>query len=305
MGTAKTVVLKHPNKEHLMYEASLSCIPTCNMYIPKLLEENLNSLLPEHIGIVDSGATHLYIAPNAPHGPLDTSTTKIRVVTENGKVATSAEKATLTIPQLAADFPTTGYIMPTFTNTLIGIGTICDTNCTVMFKKQHVIVISPEGKPILQGRREKKLPHLWRFDLKPNDRGKQKYTTTNQKRPESHSVYDLPSIEAIVRYMHATAGFPVKSTWLKAFKNGNYESWPGLTYNNAARYFPHSVETLKGHMLQSPKGLRSTNKDTHQTHKNQKKTPQGKIQQQSETEDVRSQKPPQELHVWDHPIRKL
>ena len=142
-----------------MYEASLSCSPTFHTYIPKLLEENENSLLQEHTGIVDSGATHLYIAQNAPHGTLDTGTTKIRAGTENGQVATSAAKATLPIPQLKAEFPTTRYIIPTFTNTLIGICPICDANCTIVFKKQDVTVLSPEGKPILQGWIEKKNFH--------------------------------------------------------------------------------------------------------------------------------------------------
>ena len=126
-----------------MYEASLSCSTTRKTYIS---EENENSLLPEQTGIVYSGETHLYITPNAPHGPLDTSTSRIRVGTANGQVAISTTKATLPIPQLAANFPTTGYIMPTFTNTLIGIIPICDANCTVVFKKQDVTVISPEGK---------------------------------------------------------------------------------------------------------------------------------------------------------------
>ena len=183
---------------------------------------------------MDSGATHLYIAPNTQHVPMDASASRIKVGTANRKVATSTAKATPPIPQLAADFPTTGYIMPTFTNTLIGIGTICDANCTVVVKKQDVTVISPEGKPILQGWREKKLPRLWRFALKPYDSGKKIYTTTNQKRQEANSVYNLPSVEALVCYMHAAEGFPVKSTWPKSIKNGNYESWPGLTYNNAA-----------------------------------------------------------------------
>ena len=84
-----------------------------------------------------------------------------------------------------------------------------------MSKKQDVTVISPEGKPILQGWIEKKLPRLWHFALKPNERGEQRYTTTNQKGPEAHSVYDLPSVEALVRYMHATSGFPVSLHGLK------------------------------------------------------------------------------------------
>ena len=222
---------------------------------------------------MDLGATHLYIATNAPQGPLDTSTSRIRVGKANGQVATSVAKATLPIPQLAADFPTTGYIMITFTNTLIGIGPICGANCTVVFKKQDVTVISPEVKPIRQGWIEKKLPCLWHFTLITNERGEQKYTTTNQKGPEAHSVYDLPSVEALVCYMHTAAGFPVKSTWFKAIKNGNFDSWPGLIYNNAAKYFPHSVETLKGHMVQSSQGVRSTKKNKYQKHINQNNHP--------------------------------
>ena len=50
------------------------------------------------MGIVDSGAAHLYIAPTAPHGPPDTSAATIKVGTANGKVEKSAAKATLPIP---------------------------------------------------------------------------------------------------------------------------------------------------------------------------------------------------------------
>ena len=81
--------------------------------------------------------------------------------------------------------------------------------------------MSPDGKPILQGWRENKLPHLWRFALRPDKREERKYTTTSQKGPEAHSVYDLPSVGSLVRYMHVAAGFHVKSKFLKAIKYGN------------------------------------------------------------------------------------
>ena len=84
--------------------------------------------------------------------------------------------------------------------------------------------MSTEGKPILQGWREKKLPRLWRFALRLDGREEQKYTTTIQIGPEAHIVYDLTSVEALFRFMHAAAGLPVKSTWLKAIKHGNYNS---------------------------------------------------------------------------------
>ena len=114
--------------------------------------------------------------------------------------------------------------MPTFTNTLIVVGPICDADCTVMFKKEDVTVLLPKGEPILQGWRENKLPRLWRVPLIPDTKQKGIYTTTSQNKPEANNVYDLPSVEALVRYMHAAAGFPVRSTWLKAIKNGNFNS---------------------------------------------------------------------------------
>ena len=242
-----------------MYEASLSCIPTLT-YMPTQNEKQEHILPQQHTGIVDSGATHLYIALSALHGPPDTSAATIKVGTANGKVETSSAKATLTIHQLAADFPTTGYIMLSIINTLIGVGPICDTNCTVVFKKNYVTVLSAEGKKILTVWREKKLPRLKRFALKPNDNIIMDYTTTKKTTPAEHSAFDLPSIESLVRYMHAASGFPIKSTWLKAIKKGNFATWPGLTYSNSAKYCPHAVETIKGHMVQSSQGVRSTKK---------------------------------------------
>ena len=177
---------------------------------------------------MDSGATHLYISPTATHGPPDTSATTIEAGTTNGQVEKSAAKATLHIPQLAADFPTTGYIMPSFTNTHIGVGPICDANYTVLFNKKDVKVLSPEGKTIITGWREKKLTRLWQFALKQKNNIITYYTTTSQTTPAGHSAYDLPSIEYLVRYIHAAAGFPFKYTWLKAIKKGNFATWPGL-----------------------------------------------------------------------------
>ena len=124
-----------------MYEASLSCCPT----------QHENILPKHHTGIVGSGTTHIYIAPSAPYGQPDTEATPNTVGTSNGKMVRSAATATLSIPQLAADFPTTGYIVPYFTNTRISIGPICDADCKVLFTKKDVVLISPEGKTILTG----------------------------------------------------------------------------------------------------------------------------------------------------------
>ena len=72
---------------------------------------------------------------------------------------------------------------------------------------------------------------------------------------EGFSAYDLPSVEALVVYFCAAAGYPVRDTWLKAIKAGNYESWPVLTYINATKYCPSVEDTIKGHMVQTRQGV--------------------------------------------------
>ena len=39
---------------------------------------------------------------------------------------------------------------------------------------------------------------------------------------QANSVYDLPSIEQAIKWMHTVCGYPVKTTWVKAVKAGNF-----------------------------------------------------------------------------------
>ena len=73
-----------------------------------------------------------------------------------------------------------------------------------------------------------------------------------------HNVYDLPSIAPAIRYLHAAAGFPTKSTWLKSIHNKNYLTWPPLTVKNLNKYFPEPEETQQGHMKSQRQGVCST-----------------------------------------------
>ena len=71
-------------------------------------------------------------------------------------------------------------------------------------------------------------------------------------------MYDLPSTEQAIRWMHVVCGFPVKSTWLKAVKAGNYIGWPMITTKNFTKCYPDTIETPKGHLNQTRKNVRST-----------------------------------------------
>ncbi len=54
--------------------------------------------------------------------------------------------------------------------------------------------------------------------------------STQHQQMETHKrAYDLPSTRALIEYLHATAGYPMKATWIDAIKACNYKSWPGLT----------------------------------------------------------------------------
>ena len=80
----------------------------------------------------------------------------------------------------------------------------------------------------------------------------------SSKTPFDPRSLDLPSIAVLVGFYHACMGFPVKQTWLEAIKAGNFDSFEGLTYSNAAKYCPDADETIMGHLAQQRQNVRST-----------------------------------------------
>jgi hypothetical protein len=68
---------------------------------------------------------------------------------------------------------------------------------------------------------------------------------------QANSVYNLPSTKQAIKWMHAVCGYPVKSTWLKAIKAGNYVGWPNLNERNNQKYYPKTIEVAKGHLNQT------------------------------------------------------
>ena len=93
---------------------------------------------------------------------------------------------------------------------------------------------------------------------------------------EANSVYDLLSTEEAIKWMHAVCGYPVKSSWIKAIKAGNFTGWPMLSKHNSAKYYPETTETPKGHMHQTRKNVRSTKPKPKPTEEADTKTLRGK-----------------------------
>ena len=141
---------------------------------------------------------------------IDRATTKVTVGTATGQTHVSIGTGKLNLLKLPANFPVTGHIMPVFRHTLIGVGPLCDADCTFTFTSTAVVVRDPQGNPLLTGWREQSGPRLWRIALQPDE------TTlpsmpygSNKTTLQAYSAYDLPSFAALIRYFHASAGYPV------------------------------------------------------------------------------------------------
>ena len=112
---------------------------------------------------------------------------------------------------------------------------------------------------MLTGWREQSVQRIWRIALQPGKSNLPKIThNANRTVLKAYSAYDLPSIEAPIRYFHAAEGYPVRSTRLKAISAGKYSSWPGLTLTKATKYCPSATATITGHLVQEIQGVRPT-----------------------------------------------
>ena len=91
-------------------------------------------------------------------------------------------------------------------HTLIGVGLLRDAECTVTFTHAAVIVRDARGIPVLTGWRKHYGPRLWRIALQPDEENLPKMPNTAHRTTlEAHSAYEIPSVEALIRYFHAAA----------------------------------------------------------------------------------------------------
>jgi hypothetical protein len=154
-----------------------------------------------------------------------------------------------------------------FPDSLISVGQlIADDETISIFSKEGVsvhkeedVLITVNNEPILIGVRDEQ--GRYRIPLQQH-KGQWKPRHASKKARQTlrkaNSVYDLPSTEQAIKWMHAVCGYPVKTTWLKAIKAGNYIGWPLLTVKNVTKYYPETTETPKGHLNQTRKNVRST-----------------------------------------------
>jgi len=139
----------------------------------------------------------------------------------------------------------------------------------VTVHERGTIIIATRNPPVLQGCKEKG-DNLWTVSANKEEGEK-----------EANNVYNLPLMKQSIHYLHAAAGFPVESEWIKAIKAGNYVSWPELTAETVHKHCPESDETQKGNMKQQCQNVRSTkikqNATDNQEEENHQIKPQAKL----------------------------
>ena len=117
----------------------------------------------------------------------------------------------------------------------------------VLIYDENEVKLRASGQAILTGWRCKK-SGLWRVPLKSKVKNENVYTM-RIKLPDPgryiNNVYETPSTEQYINYLHACTGFQKKATQIKATRLGNYTTWPVLTIKSMNKYLLESEETKK------------------------------------------------------------
>ena len=151
---------------------------------------------------------------------------------------------------------TTAHILPGLANSsLLSIGQLCDHGCQATFTADAVS-ITRHNDEVLRGNRNLHTG-LWDIDLPP--------TIPPSHSPSAvhamHNVSEHSTQRDLVTFLHAACFSPVPSTWIDAIHAGHFTTWPGLTADLVRKHLPKSPATIKGHLNQQRKNIRST-KDT-------------------------------------------
>ena len=173
------------------------------------------------------------------------TTTPIRVQLPNGGTMTSTHTGLLPLPLLPLKARQTNLFPTLQAGSLLSIGQLCDANCTAHFTNTSV-TIKRGLQTIATGQRS---PNgLWNIPL----------PTTPILPVANMTTLAHQTASDRIAFLHAAAGYPVLSTWLKAIAHGFFATWPGLTVPIVKRHLPKSTITAKGHLDQQRANQRST-----------------------------------------------
>jgi hypothetical protein len=182
----------------------------------------------------------------------------INVLLPNGGTMTSTHTAELPIAALPLAARTAHLFPALSSGALLSIGQLCDHGCTAIFN-QDTVHIQKDNTTILQGQRNPtngmwciNLPHATDTVIASPITN----TTTNAAR--ANNAIEHKTKAGLVAFLHAACFSPAASTFIQAIKAGFFTTWPGLTAELVSKHLPKSDATVKGHLDQQSKNVRST-----------------------------------------------
>jgi hypothetical protein len=163
----------------------------------------------------------------------------------------SSHTAALDIPELSGSASVVHVFPAMANNSLLSVGQLCNEGCYVTFRLEGVTIFNPSGRAILKGVRDLGTG-LWCINLRKNE-------------PESpiasaNNVYELLNTGALVNYLHKALFSPKKSALLRAVRNGNLITWPGLTEEAIHKHLKMTPVAAMGYMNQNRQNIRSISK---------------------------------------------
>ena len=202
--------------------------------------DNINQVHVFHIDNIpsityDSGADGHYLNEDDRHAaqlPILCPSTK-QVAVANGQISTANHETQLPFDGLSA-MAKRADTFNDFPQSLMSVSKVADDGAISIFTKGGVtvhreedVLITCKGAPILIGVRDAhgryRVPLM---QTKGNWKPRAPSKRARKKLEQANSVYDSPSTEQAIKWMHSVCGYPVKSTWLKAIKAGNFVGWP-------------------------------------------------------------------------------
>ena len=243
--------------------------------------------------ILDSGATSHFLIPDAPTINVRPATHPLHVTMPDGNSVHSTHTCELDLPQLPKR-ARQGHIIPGLSkHSLLSVIKLCNAGCEVELKDIGATV-KYRGKIVLQGKKCTN-NHLWFVKLvngstndaehkprtPPLTQAKSQPAANTAAHRTTHPTYHptyaptqaTPNITPhhgafnmvptsshaqLAMFYHQCIGSPPVSTFVKAIRNGQFRSFPGLTAELITKHLPPSKATAKGHMVRRRQGVQAT-----------------------------------------------
>ena len=199
----------------------------------------------------DSGASRHYIRPqdssilqqkkHDPFGPT--------VQLPNSESITATETGQLPLSNTLSTEAKKAHVLDELLSaSLLSLGQICDDNCNIVLTKEKLIIYK-DNNIIATGTRNK-TDGLWDIPLTKND--------ADLRHKLNIIIIKNKTKQQLANYLHGCCFAPKSSTFIRAIKNGNFISWPGLDSTIIDKHLVPSIATAKGHLDQERKNLQST-----------------------------------------------